>query len=68
MVLDHPRLLLGGDGKMSEVIEHLDISVRLYILLELVPDMDAATKSLCQDALDEIERLRAEVKKLRRAK
>ncbi len=51
---------------MSEVIEHLDISVRLYILLELVPDMDAATKSLCQDALDEIERLRAEVKRGKR--
>ena len=49
---------------MSEIINNLDIAVRLYILIESVDDHD--TKKLCEDALKEIERLRAEVK--RRAK
>jgi ribosome recycling factor len=51
---------------MSEVIEHLDVAVRLYLIIPFLTD--EPSKNLCKDALDEIERLRAEVKKLRRAK
>ena len=52
---------------MSEIINHLDIATRLAILIEMGVDMDNDTKKLCKDALAEIERLRAENKKLRRA-
>jgi len=52
---------------MSEIIHHLDISTRLALLIMVLEDGDEA-KLLCQDALDEIERLKAENKKLRRAK
>ena len=51
---------------MSELISNIDIATRLYLIVEVLDNDEA--KKLCQDALDEIERLRAEVKKLRRAK
>jgi len=51
---------------MSELINNIDIATRLYLIVEVLDNDEA--KKLCQDALDEIERLRAEVKKLRRAK
>ena len=54
-------------GAMSEIVNNLDIAVRLAILIEMGVDMDNDTKKLCKDALGEIERLRAENKKLRRA-
>ena len=54
---------------MSEIIQNIDIATRLYLVIEvLTNDSEIVARDLCQDALDEIERLRAEVKKLRRAK
>ena len=46
---------------MNELVNNLDITVRLAILIELGHDMDRDTTKLCKDALEEIERLRAEV-------
>jgi len=51
---------------MSELINNIDIATRLYLVVEVLDNDEA--KKLCQDALEEIERLRAENKKLRRAK
>ena len=51
---------------MSEIIQNIDIATRLYLIVEVLDNDEA--KKLCQDALEEIERLRAENKKLRRAK
>jgi len=51
---------------MSELINNIDIATRLYLIVEVLDNDEA--KKLCQDALEEIERLRAENKKLRRAK
>jgi archaellum component FlaC len=50
---------------MNELVNNLDITVRLAILIELGHDMDRDTTKLCKDALEEIERLRAEVKKMK---
>jgi len=48
---------------MSELINNLDIAVRLSMLIEI--DLDEKTRKLCEDALEEIERLRAENKKMK---
>ena len=48
---------------MREIIPHMDISTRLFLMIEAIEEGDG--KQLCQDALDEIERLRAEVKKMK---
>ncbi len=51
---------------MNELIQNIDIATRLYLIIQsLSQDSDQEAKILCQDALDEIERLRAEVKKLK---
>ena len=48
---------------MSEIINNLDIATRLYLL---IPELEGESKKLCEDALKEIERLRAENKRLKR--
>ena len=50
---------------MSEIITNLDIAVRLTMIVELGA-LDDDSRRLCKDALDEIERLRAENKRLKR--
>ena len=47
---------------MSEIINNIDIATRLYLL---IPELDGESQKLCKDALDEIERLRAENKKMK---
>jgi hypothetical protein len=49
---------------MSEILTHLDIVIRLTMIVELGA-LDKDARKLCEDALEEIERLRAEVKKLK---
>ena len=49
---------------MSEIINNLDITIRLAMLIEL-GNLDLESSKLCNDALAEIERLRAENKKLK---
>ena len=46
---------------MSEIITNLDIAIRLTMIVELGA-LDPESRKLCEDALKEIERLRAEVK------
>jgi hypothetical protein len=56
-------------SEMNEITNNLDIAVRLsLVVLDLEPDTKgkyATLSKLCKDALAEIERLRAENKKLR---
>ena len=49
---------------MSEIITNLDIAVRLAMIIELGA-LDDDSRKLCEDALAEIERLRAENKKMK---
>ena len=49
---------------MSEIINNLDITIRLAMLIEL-GNLDLESSKLCNDALAEIERLRAENKKMK---
>ena len=50
---------------MSELINNLDIAVRLVMIIELASNLDEEPRKLCEDALEEIERLRAENKKMK---
>jgi len=47
---------------LSELINNLDISIRLALLVEVATEPEL---KVFKDALDEIEQLRAEVKKLK---
>lgn len=47
---------------MSEVINNLDVAVRLYLT---ALESEGEAQKLCEDALDEIETLRAENKRLK---
>ena len=50
---------------MSELVNNLDITIRLYLTIR---ELDGEAKKMCEDALEEIERLRRENKRLKNGK
>ncbi len=51
---------------LRQAVNNLDIALRLALVLSALDGEDyKVLKKLCGDALEEIERLRAEVKKLK---
>ncbi len=47
---------------MSEMVNNLDITIRLYLT---ILELDGDAQKMCEDALEEIERLRKENRRLK---